>query len=64
MKTAESLVALYIYIYIYISILLQKKENTRRNSLGKVSFVFDAKKLNIIEEKWVDYKYMKKSYEI
>lgn len=46
----------YIYIYIYISILLQKKDNTGRNSLEEISFDFDAKKLNIIGEKWVDYK--------
>ena len=62
MKMAESLVALYIYIYI--SILLQKKENTREDSLGKIGFDYDAKKLNIKKEKWVDYKYMKKAYEL
>ena len=52
MKMTESLVALYIYI----SILLQKKENTREDSLGKIGFDYDAKKLNIKKEKWVDYK--------
>ena len=56
MKTAESLVALYIYIYI--SILLQKKENTRENSLGKVSFVFDAIKNEYINRREVGYSYV------
>ena len=56
MKMAESLVALYIYIYI--SILLQKKENTRENSLEKIGSDFDAIKKENINIKKVGYNYI------
>ena len=56
MKMDESLGALYIYIYI--SILLQKKENTRENSLGKIGFNFDAIKKENIKRKLVGYGYV------
>ena len=56
MKMAESLVALYIYIYI--SILLQKKENTRENSLEKIGFDFDAIKKENINIKKVGYSHI------
>ncbi len=55
MRTAESLVALYIYIYIDT---LQKKENTRRNSLEKIGFDFDAIKKENINRKEVGYSYV------
>ena len=57
MKTAETLgaLSLYIYIYIYISILLEKKENTRENSLGEIGFVFVAIKKKNINRKEVGY---------
>ena len=48
-----------IYIYIYISILLQKKENTRENSLEKIGFDFDAIKKENINRKEVGYSYVK-----
>ena len=56
MKMAESLVALYIYIYI--SLLLQKKENTRENSLEKIGSDFDAIKKENINRKEVGYSYV------
>ena len=56
MKTAETLGALYIYIYI--SILLEKKENTRENSLGEIGFVFVAIKKKNINRKEVGYSYI------
>ena len=55
MKMAESLVALYIYIYRYF---LEKKENTRENSLGKIGVDFDAIKKEYINIKEVGYNYV------
>ena len=62
MKMAESLVALYIYIYI--SILLQKKENTREDSLGKIGFDYDAIKKEYINRKKVGYDYVKYAWHV
>ena len=46
------------FAYSTISILLQKKENTRENSLGKIGFDFDAIKKENINRKEVGYSYV------